>query len=73
MISDLCISQAGHSRAQDLVTPACSRAVHVTVQMLSSASLCKELNENVHLVKTIFDVTRFLICEKSVDSEISLS
>eukprot|EP00081_Caenorhabditis_elegans_P008331 NP_001293508.1 Uncharacterized protein CELE_F10G7.10 [Caenorhabditis elegans] len=72
VISDLCISQAGHSRAQDLVTPACSRAVHVTVQMLSSASLCKELNENVHLVKTIFDVTRFLICEKSVDSEISL-
>uniref|UniRef100_A0A8R1EB56 E3 ubiquitin-protein ligase n=1 Tax=Caenorhabditis japonica TaxID=281687 RepID=A0A8R1EB56_CAEJA len=69
VIKDLCVSQADHARVEDRVSPSCSRAVHVTVQMLSSASLCKDLNEKVQLVKTIFDVTRFLICERLVESE----
>uniref|UniRef100_A0A1I7T3R1 E3 ubiquitin-protein ligase n=1 Tax=Caenorhabditis tropicalis TaxID=1561998 RepID=A0A1I7T3R1_9PELO len=72
VISELCTSQSDHSRNEDRVSPACSRAVHVTVQMLSSAHLCKELNEKCQLVRTIFDVTRFLICERLVDSDISL-
>ncbi|CAI2335010.1 unnamed protein product [Caenorhabditis sp. 36 PRJEB53466] len=72
VISDLCASQAVHSRDDDRVSPACSRAVHVTVQMLSSASLCDELNKSVHLVRTIFDVTRFLVCQKLTESNLSL-
>ncbi|EGT47610.1 hypothetical protein CAEBREN_06268 [Caenorhabditis brenneri] len=72
VISELCISQSDNHRTEDRVSPACSRAVHVTVQMLSSAHLCEVLNEKVQLVKTIFDVTRYMICERLVDSEISL-
>ncbi|PIC44874.1 hypothetical protein B9Z55_005090 [Caenorhabditis nigoni] len=72
VIFELCISQNGLHRNEDRVSPTCSRAVHVTVQMLSSAQLCKELNESVHLVRTIFEVTRFMICERLVNSEVSL-
>ncbi|EFP11573.1 hypothetical protein CRE_28905 [Caenorhabditis remanei] len=72
VIFELCISQNALHRNEDRVSPTCSRAVHVTVQMLSSASLCKELNDNVQLVKTIFEVTRYMICERLVDSDISL-
>lgn len=33
MINDLCVSQVDHPRGEDKVCPACSRVVHVTVQV----------------------------------------
>ncbi|CAD6197729.1 unnamed protein product [Caenorhabditis auriculariae] len=64
-INELCLYQNQHGRQADAVQGACSRVIHVSVQMLSSEALCKELNRKCNLVNTVFRATYFLLAERT--------
>ncbi|CAB3411128.1 unnamed protein product [Caenorhabditis bovis] len=72
VIRELCNYQKTHGRDKDYIQGTCSRVVHVSVQMLSSSTLCLQLNEKCDLVRTVYNVIRSLLCEKMKNSFLTL-